>query len=154
MTLLGLISDTHGLLRPQAAAALAGVSRILHAGDVGRPEILDQLAAIAPVTAVRGNVDFGRWADALPADAALSIEGHGIYILHNLNEIGIDPAAAGISIVLFGHTHKPLVENRGGVLYVNPGSAGPRRFLLPISIGFLRLEENAAPEAWLQTIEA
>jgi uncharacterized protein len=154
MILLGLISDTHGLLRPQAAAALAGVSQILHAGDVGRPEILDRLAAIAPVTAVRGNVDFGRWADALPADAALSIEGHGIYILHNLNEIGIDPAAAGMSVVLFGHTHKPLVENRGGVLYVNPGSAGPRRFLLPISIGFLRLEENAAPEAWLQTIEA
>lgn len=153
MTLIGLISDTHGLVRPKAAAALAGVSRILHAGDVGRPEVLDQLSAIAPVTAVRGNVDFGGWANALPADAALSIKGRGIYILHNLKEIGIDPVEAGISVVLFGHTHRPLVENRRGVLYVNPGSAGPRRFALPISIGFLRLEENAAPEAWLQTID-
>ena len=153
MTLVGLISDTHGLLRPKAAAALAGVEHIVHAGDVGRPEVLDQLREIAPVTAVRGNVDYGKWTASLPGDAAVFIEGHGIYVLHNLNELGIDPEAAGMTVVVSGHTHRPLIESRGGVLYVNPGSAGPRRFSLPISIGFLRLAENAAPEAWLQEIE-
>lgn len=154
MTLIGLISDTHGLLRPKVAAALSGVCRILHAGDVGKPEVLDALSSIAPVTAVRGNVDQGQWTDTLPADAVVSVEGHGIYVMHNLNDIEIDPEAAGIAAVISGHTHQPLIESRGGVLYINPGSAGPRRFSLPISIGFLRLAENAAPEAWLQTIEA
>ncbi len=154
MTLVGLISDTHGLLRPRAAAAFAGVEHIVHAGDVGTPGVLDQLREIAPVTAVRGNVDFGKWTASLPADTAVFIEGHGIYVLHDLNDIGIDPGAAGMTVVMSGHTHRPLIESRGGVLYINPGSAGPRRFSLPISIGFLWLAENAAPEAWLQTIAA
>ncbi len=154
MTLIGLISDTHGLLRPKVAAALAGVCRILHAGDVGKPEVLDALSSIAPVTAVRGNVDHGQWTATLPPDAVVSVKGHGIYVMHNLNDIEIDPELAGIAAVISGHTHQPLIESRGGILYINPGSAGPRRFSLPISIGFLRLAENAAPEAWLQTIEA
>ncbi len=153
MTLVGLISDTHGLLRPQAAAALAGVGHIVHAGDAGTPEVLDKLREIAPLTVVRGNVDLGKWAASLPADTAVFIEGHGIYVLHNLDDIGIDPGAAGMTVVMSGHTHRPLIESRGGLLYINPGSAGPRRFSLPISIGFLWLAENAAPEAWLQTIE-
>ncbi len=154
MTLIGLISDTHGLLRPEAEAALAGVSRILHAGDVGKPEILDALGKIAPVTAVRGNVDFGEWALMLPARTVQIIEGHTILMLHNIGELEVDPALEGISIVIYGHTHQPKAEMRGGVLYVNPGSAGPRRFSLPISAGFLRLSENTAPEAWLQTLNA
>jgi hypothetical protein len=154
MTLIGLISDTHGLVRPEVAAALAGVCRIVHAGDIGKPEVLGALSAIAPVTAVRGNVDHGPWTAALPADAAVSVNGHGIYVLHNLNDLEIASKAAGITAVIYGHTHEPLIEDRGGVLYINPGSAGPRRFSLPISIGFLRLAENAAPVAWLQTIEA
>ena len=154
MTLIGLISDTHGLVRPKVAAALAGVCRILHAGDTGKPEVLDALSAIAPVTAVRGNVDHGPWTAALPADAVVYVNGHGIYVVHNLNDLEIDPEAAGITAVIYGHTHEPLIEDRGGVLYINPGSAGPRRFSLPISIGFLRIAKNAAPVAWLQTIEA
>jgi putative phosphoesterase len=154
MTLIGLISDTHGLVRPKVAAALAGVSRILHAGDVGKPEVLDALSSIAPVTAVRGNVDHGPWTAALPIDTVVSVRGHDIYVMHNLNDLEIDPKAAGITAVISGHTHEPLIEERNGILYINPGSAGPRRFYLPISIGFLRLAEKAAPVAWLQTIEA
>ncbi|MBI4723464.1 MAG: metallophosphoesterase family protein [Rhodomicrobium sp.] len=153
MTVIGLISDTHGLLRPQAAAALAGVSRILHAGDVGKPEILAQLAAIAPVTAVRGNVDLGGWALELPVAVTTAVEGHSIHMVHNPAELSINPALENVSVVVLGHTHKPLIETRGGVLYINPGSAGPRRFSLPVSIGFLRLAENAPPEAWLQTFD-
>jgi uncharacterized protein len=152
MTLVGLISDTHGLLRPQAAAALAGVSHILHAGDVGEPEILQQLAAIAPLTAVRGNVDFGDWALALPMKTTVSIAGHNIHMLHILEQLAIDPDSEGVSVAVSGHTHKPLAETRGGVLFINPGSAGPRRFSLPISIGFLRLSEDALPEGWIQTL--
>jgi putative phosphoesterase len=153
MSLVGLISDTHGLLRPEAAAALKGVSQILHAGDVGKPEILDELRTIAPLTAVRGNVDSGQWTKSLADDAVLSVEGYNIYILHSLSDIQIDPEAAGVAAVVSGHTHKPLIERRGRVLYINPGSAGPRRFSLPVSIGFLRLSENAAPEAWIQTLD-
>jgi uncharacterized protein len=153
MTLIGLISDTHGLLRPQAVEALAGVPHILHAGDAGKPEILQQLAAIAPLTAVRGNVDFGGWALALPIQTTISIAGHSIHMLHNLAELSIDPKAEAVSAVVSGHTHKPLAETRGGVLFINPGSAGPRRFSLPISIGFLRLVEGSAPEGWIQTLE-
>jgi uncharacterized protein len=154
MTLVGLISDTHGLLRPQAAAALAGVSHILHAGDVGKPEVLQQLAAIAPLTAVRGNVDFEDWALALPMKIAVSIAGHNIHMLHILEQLSIDPESVGVSVIVSGHTHKPHAETRGGVLFINPGSAGPRRFSLPISIGFLRLAENVPPEGWIRTLDA
>ncbi len=154
MTLVGLISDTHGLLRPRAAAALAGVSQILHAGDVGQPEVLGALSAIAPVTAVRGNVDGGSWTLTLPLVRTTVIAGHAVHMLHDLAGLAADPVQENISVVLSGHTHRPLIESRRGVLYINPGSAGPRRFSLPISIGFLRLAENAAPEAWLQTIDA
>jgi putative phosphoesterase len=153
MTLVGLISDTHGLLRPEAAAALKGVARILHAGDVGRPEILEALAAIAPVTAVRGNVDSGTWAMELPLRTTITIAGHAIHMRHIPGELQLEPAGEPISAAVWGHTHQPLIETRGGLLCINPGSAGPRRFSLPVSIGFLRLSENAAPEAWLQTLD-
>jgi uncharacterized protein len=152
MTLVGVISDTHGLLRREVAAALAGVSQILHAGDVGSAALLDELRAIAPVTAVRGNVDGGRLAEALPMDAVVSIAGVEIYMLHNLRDMKIDPKAAGIAAVISGHTHTPLIELLDDVLYVNPGSAGPRRFSLPVSIGFLGVTNGARVEAWLQTI--
>lgn len=153
MTLLGLISDTHGLLRPQAKAALADVQHIVHAGDIGSPEVLDQLRAIAPLTVVRGNVDYGRWADGIPFHAEICIDGYNIYAVHNPNDVDIDPEAAGVAAVICGHTHRPIIESRGGVLYINPGSAGPRRFSLPVSLGFLRLVVNGAPEAWLRTLE-
>jgi uncharacterized protein len=153
MTLVGLISDTHGLLRPEAAAALKGVSQILHAGDVGKPEILEALAAIAPVTAVRGNVDSGAWALKLPLRTTITIAGHAVHMRHIPGDFQLEPEGEEISAVVWGHTHEPLIETRGRVLCVNPGSAGPRRFSLPVSIGFLRLSENAAPEAWLQTLD-
>jgi uncharacterized protein len=154
MTVIGLISDTHGLVRPKVAAALAGVCRILHAGDIGKPEVLDALSFIAPVTAVRGNNDMGGWAQHLPWTATAKIAGHAVHMLHIIEELATRPVQQNVSVIVTGHTHKPLIERRGGVLYINPGSAGPCRFSLPISIGFLRLAENAAPEAWLQTIEA
>jgi len=153
MTLVGLISDTHGLLRREAAAALAGVDRILHAGDVGRPEILDALRAIAPVTAVRGNVDTSSWAGTLPYDTVVFIDGFNIYMLHSLREMTMDPKAARMDVVVSGHSHKPLIETVKDVLYVNPGSAGPQRFTLPISVGFLRLSQKAPIEAWLKTLD-
>jgi putative phosphoesterase len=153
MTLVGLISDTHGLLRPEAAAALKGVSQILHAGDVGKPEILDALADIAPVTAVRGNVDSGEWALKLPLRTTITIAGHALHMRHIPGDFQLEPEGANISAVVWGHTHEPLIETRGGLLCINPGSAGPRRFSLPVSIGFLRLSENASPEAWLQTLD-
>ncbi len=153
MTVVGLISDTHGLLRPQAAAALAGVSLILHAGDVGKQEILDALRAIAPVTAVRGNVDTAPWAQSLPFSTVVSIEGFDIYMLHSLRDMQIDPKAANMAAVVSGHTHKSLIETREGVLYANPGSAGPRRFSLPVTIGFMRLSRNEPIEAWLKSLD-
>jgi hypothetical protein len=153
MTVIGLISDTHGVLRPQVASALKGVSHIMHAGDVGKPEILHELASIAPVTAVRGNVDYGGWAGALPERATLSIGGHVVHMLHNLRELAIDPALKKVSVVVSGHTHKPHAGTNDGVLYFNPGSAGPRRFSLPVSVGFLRLAANCAPESWIQNLE-
>ncbi len=153
MTLVGLISDTHGLLRRDVAAALAGVDRILHAGDVGNPQVLDELRAIAPVTAVRGNVDTAEWAESLPPDKVVFIEGFNIYILHSLREMAIDPRLARIDAVVSGHTHKPFIDTIDGVLYANPGSAGPRRFTLPVSIGFMRLSRNAPIEAWLKIMD-
>ena len=154
MTLVGPISDTHGLLRPEVAAAFAGVHHIFHAGDAGKPEILDALRAIAPVTAVRGNVDTEGWANSLPNDAVVSIEGFNIYMLHILRDMQeVNPKAAHMAAVVSGHTHRALVETHEGVLYVNPGSAGPRRFTLPVSIGFLRLSRGAPVEAWLKPFD-
>ena len=153
MTLVGLISDTHGLLRREVAAALAGVDRILHAGDVGRPEVLEALQAIAPVTAVRGNVDTASWAEKLPTDTVKWIDGFNIYMIHILGQMRMVPKEARIDVVVSGHSHKPLIETLNDVLYINPGSAGPRRFTLPISIGFLRLSPKALIEAWLKTLD-
>ena len=135
---IALVSDTHGLLRPEVTRALRGVEQILHMGDVGDPDVLLGLRAIAPVVAVRGNVDHGAWAEALPATELVELFGKGIFLLHNLAELDLDPAAAGIAMVLYGHTHVPKEEQRDGVSYVNPGSIGPRRFQLPVSFAFLR----------------
>lgn len=133
---IGLISDTHGLMRPEALDALKGVERILHAGDVGTPEVLDALERIAPTTAVRGNVDRAAWADALPMTEWVECDGVVFYMIHILEDLDIDPGAAGVDVVLYGHSHKPAASERDGVLYLNPGSAGPRRFSLPISMAY------------------
>jgi putative phosphoesterase len=135
---IGVISDTHGLLRPEALAALAGVDHILHAGDVGDDGILDALSALAPVTAIRGNVDRTGRCAKLPATEMVELGGYPIYMLHNLQELDLDPVAAEIAVVISGHSHHPVIERRKGVLYLNPGSAGPLRFSLPVSIGYLR----------------
>jgi uncharacterized protein len=134
---IGLISDTHGLLRPEALSALKGSQLIIHAGDVGNPEILEGLETVAPVVAVRGNVDTQPWAAKLPATVIAEAKGSTIYVLHNLAELDLDPAAAGFQIVVSGHSHKPSSTTSDGVLYVNPGSAGPRRFSLPITVARL-----------------
>jgi uncharacterized protein len=145
--LLGVISDTHGLLRPEAVAALRGSDLIIHAGDVGDPAILDALRAIAPTFAVRGNVDTGSWAAALPATAAVEVGALTFYVLHDIAEIIVDPGSAGFAAVVFGHSHKPLIETRQGTLYLNPGSAGPRRFSLPISVARVRVSgRDITPE--------
>ena len=136
---IGVISDTHGLLRPSAIEALHGSDLIVHAGDVGRPEILDLLRAIAPVIAVRGNVDHGGWAEALAISEVISLGGHNIYMRHILADIDLDPQAAGFAAVIFGHSHKPEIGEKNGVVYFNPGSAGPRRFALPVTVGRLRV---------------
>lgn len=141
--LLGIISDTHGLLRPEALSALQGSDAIIHAGDVGNPAILDRLKSIAPLFAVRGNVDTELWASSLPLTAVVELEDVSIYVLHNLEQLDRNPKIAGFHIVISGHTHKPESHWRDGVLYVNPGSAGPRRFALPISLA--RLELHKAP---------
>lgn len=138
---VGVISDTHGLLRPEASAELEGCDLIVHAGDVGRPEILDRLRELAPTHAVRGNVDRGAWAEALPETAVVEAGGHRLYVLHVLDELDLDPGAAGFSAVISGHTHQPVAGTRRGVLYLNPGSAGPRRFRLPVTLARLRVTE-------------
>ncbi|MGO4882139.1 MAG: metallophosphoesterase family protein [Bryobacteraceae bacterium] len=142
MPVIGLISDTHGLLRPEALQALAGSDLIIHAGDVGKPEILDALRAVAPVAAVRGNVDTGAWAAALPATAVAEAGGVLIYVLHDLNELDLNPAAAGFAMVVSGHSHKPGSTEHDGVRYVNPGSAGPRRFKLPVTVARVDLSRQ------------
>lgn len=136
---IGVISDTHGLLRPEAVAALRGVDQILHAGDVGAPQVLAALKAIAPTTAVRGNVDHGGWATALPMTDVARIGEIDVYLLHDLTTLDLDPAAAGFAAVISGHTHRPVAEWRRGVLLLNPGSIGPRRFTLPIALSILRV---------------
>ncbi|KTT33326.1 metallophosphoesterase family protein [Pseudomonas rhizoryzae] len=137
---IGLIADTHGLLRPEAVAALAGSDFILHAGDIGKPEILDDLRAIAPLAVVRGNNDDLPWAEDIPERVTLILAGVGIHMLHILPELDLAAVDAPVRVVISGHSHKPLIEERDGVLYVNPGSAGPRRFRLPISVGRLTLD--------------
>ena len=139
---IGIISDTHGLVRPEAIAALRGVDMILHAGDVGAPQVLETLNELAPVVAVRGNNDKGEWADALPDWEVVEVGSISIYMLHDLKEIDISPSGASFQVVVSGHSHKPSLENRRGVLYVNPGSAGPRRFSLPVSIAELRVVDG------------
>ena len=142
MKLIGIISDTHGLLRPEAVKALEGSDHIIHAGDVEDPAILDRLKAMAPLTAVRGNVDREPWAKKIPETAVLEVEGISIYVLHILDQLDLKPEAAAFSAVIYGHTHMPKQETRNGVLYFNPGSAGPRRFNLPVSVGRLKIENG------------
>lgn len=136
---VGVISDTHGLLRPEALEALAEVDHIIHAGDIGDDSVIRELESIAPVTAVRGNVDKGGWANAWPETELFQLGGRYIYLLHNLDELDIDPVAAGVDVVISGHSHKPHQFHRDGVLYLNPGSIGPRRFSLPIAMARLTL---------------
>jgi len=132
---VGLISDTHGLLRPEAVAFLRGSDHIIHGGDIGNADILAQLGALAPVTAVRGNNDAGSWAKDIAETALVEVAGLRIYAIHDLALLAIDPAAMGVQVVVSGHSHRPKVERRDGVVYVNPGSAGPRRFRLPVAAG-------------------
>jgi putative phosphoesterase len=141
---IGVLSDTHGLLRPEVLPALAGVEHILHAGDVGDPAILERLGEIAPVTAIRGNVDVGGECSLLPETEAVELGGCLVYMLHSLADLDLNPKAAEMGVVVFGHSHQPSVEMRDGVLYLNPGSAGPRRFRLPVTMALLRIEDGVA----------
>jgi len=138
--LLGVISDTHGLLRPEAVKALKGVELIIHAGDVGSPEILAALESLAPVQAVRGNTDRGDFGRTLPATRVVEVGGVQLYVVHNLHALDLDPGAAGFAAVIYGHSHDPHLEWRAGILYLNPGSAGPKRFTLPVSLACLRIQ--------------
>lgn len=141
MAWVGVISDTHGLLRVEALEALRGATRILHAGDVGDPGILDDLAELAPVAVVRGNVDRGEWATKLPLTEAVDVGGARAYMLHDVGALDLDPVAAGFALVVHGHSHRPEVRERRGVVYLNPGSAGPRRFKLPVSLARLTVAD-------------
>ena len=140
--IIGVISDTHGLLRPEAFAALQGSEHIIHAGDIGDAAILDRLREIAPLTAIRGNVDRDAWANSLPNTNALEIGGITIYVIHNLQELDLKPEAAGFAAVIYGHTHIPKSEIKDGVLFFNPGSAGPKRFRLPVTLGKLHVRKQ------------
>jgi len=151
-TRIGLIADTHDLLRPEARVALAGMAHIIHAGDICNPAVLEQLARIAPVTAVRGNNDCGPWTHALRERETLEIDAVRIHVLHDLAELAGDLQAQRIDVVVSGHSHRPMLKMARGVLYVNPGSAGPRRFRLPVSVGFLDIIDGV-PRARLQTLE-
>jgi uncharacterized protein len=139
--IIGVISDTHGLLRPQALDALRGSALIIHAGDIGSPDVLDALRRLAPVFAVRGNVDKGSWAKQLPETEVMQVDDRLLYVLHILDELDLHPPTAGFHAVISGHTHQPKMQTKDGVLYFNPGSAGPRRFNLPISVGRLVLAD-------------
>ena len=140
--IIGVIADTHGLLRPEVLELFTGVSLIIHAGDVGTPDVLSTLREIAPVRAVRGNVDKGTWADSVPATDVVEVNDRFIYLLHDLNTLDLDPAAAGMQMVISGHSHRPNESRKNGVLYLNPGRAGPRRFKLPVTAALLRIEES------------
>lgn len=148
---IGVISDTHSLLRPEALEALEGVHRILHAGDIGNPTHLDALARIAPVTAIRGNIDRGHWAEALPETVSLTIGGLRIHMIHDRKALQADPGAEGWDVVISGHSHKPRIEETGTALWLNPGAAGPRRFRLPITLAFL-WEEAGRPRATIHPL--
>jgi uncharacterized protein len=139
MKTIGVISDTHGVLRPEAVKALRGVDVIIHAGDVGRSDILEALRQIAPVFAVRGNTDYEAWAQALPLTERVQVDRHPIFVLHDLHQLGPNPKTQGLVAVISGHSHKPAIEHRHGVLYLNPGSAGPRRFHLPVSVAIIQV---------------
>jgi putative phosphoesterase len=143
MPRVGLISDTHGLLRPEAMTFLRGSDFIVHAGDIGNAAVLKELAAIAPVTAVRGNNDRGAWAETVREAELLQVDQVFIYVVHDIAELALDPVAAGFQVVVSGHSHKPSVKERDGVLYVNPGSAGPRRFKLPVAVAELMVSGNS-----------
>jgi putative phosphoesterase len=151
--LVGVISDTHGLLRPEAVEALRGSDRILHAGDVGDPKILEALARIAPVTAIRGNIDSEPWARTLPETEVVEAGKISIYMLHNLSQLDLKPEAAGFRVVLYGHSHKPNIEEKNGVLFFNPGSAGPRRFHLPVSVGRLIIQRTGVRAELIEILE-
>jgi uncharacterized protein len=140
--IIGVISDTHGLIRPQAVAALAGSDLIIHAGDVGKPEVLERLGDLAPMFVVRGNIDTGSWAARLPLTQRVEAGGLALFVLHEIAQLNLDPAGAGFAAVVFGHSHRPLIETRDGVLFLNPGSAGPRRFRLPITIARIRVSDR------------
>lgn len=137
---IGVISDTHSLMRPQALEALKGSELILHAGDVGDAQVLEQLRTLAPVVAVRGNVDTGAWGESLPLTQEIEVGKIRLYMLHKISDLELDPAAVGFSVVVYGHSHKAIAQTKNGVLYLNPGAAGPRRFDLPITVAKLRLE--------------
>lgn len=139
---IGVISDTHGLLRPEAEQCLAGVAHIIHAGDIGRPEVIAGLRRIAPVIAIKGNVDTADWATRYPATKTVKLGGRAIHVLHDVHELELDPASHGIDVVISGHSHKPDIETVDGVLFLNPGSAGPRRFSLPITLATLELTRS------------
>jgi len=140
--MIGVISDTHGLIRPEVFEMFKGVDLIIHAGDIGGVEVLSALETIAPVKAVRGNNDRDSWADHIPHDQVIKCGSHLFYVLHELGHLDLDPVAAEFSAVIYGHSHRPLAETKNGVLYLNPGSAGPRRFSLPISIARLHIEKS------------
>src|ERR1044071_1627735 len=140
---IGIISDTHGLLRPAAIKQLAAADHIIHAGDVVAPEVIEGLRRIAPTTAVKGNVDTGEWAKDYPDTELVVLGGRAFYVLHNLKELKLDPATSGFDVIISGHSHRPKIETRNGVLYVNSGSAGPRRFKLPIAVAILELSDRA-----------
>ena len=140
---IGVIADTHGLLRPEVLSAFAGVDQIFHAGDVGDASILDRLRALARVTAIRGNIDRSGSCAALPAEEYVSLSSTSIYLVHDVHTLSLDPSAAGVGAVIFGHSHRPVIEHRKGVLFFNPGAAGPRRFSLPVMVGFLHVEGDS-----------
>lgn len=139
---VGIISDTHGLLRPEALAALAGCHRILHAGDVGKADVIEGLRGVAPTEAVRGNVDLGTWADAFPETLTLAVRGLRIHLLHDLQALEVDPMKGNIDLIISGHSHRPAIRETAGVIYLNPGSAGPRRFSLPVTLARLTNDSN------------
>jgi putative phosphoesterase len=139
---IGVISDTHGLLRPEAEQCLAGVKHIIHAGDIGRPEVISGLTRIAPVIAIKGNVDTADWAARYPDTRTVKLGGRAIHILHDIHELKLDPTSSGVEVIISGHSHRPGIETVDGVLYLNPGSAGPRRFSLPITLAILELTKG------------
>jgi putative phosphoesterase len=142
-SVVGVLADTHGLIRPEILDALSGASLLIHAGDVGSPDVLEALGRIAPVTAVRGNNDRGAWGESLPRSQVVEVESVRIYVVHDLSELELDPSAEGLRVVVTGHAHKPSIDVRDGVLYLNPGSAGPRRFDYPVTVARLQVDGDA-----------